>query len=130
MTRGDFLQLGQQVEANTPDVLPALHVRRESADRLDLARWLFHPNNPLTARVVANRVWHHLFGHGLVSTLEDFGVQGAPPGHPQLLDWLASETIRRDWSQKAFIRQIVTSAAYRRSSQISTPLAERDPEYL
>ena len=127
LIRGDFLQPGQQVEPNTPDVLPALHVRRETGDRLDLARWLFDPDNPLTARVVANRVWHHLFGRGLVSTLEDFGVQGAPPSHPQLLDWLASELIRRNWSQKALIQRIVTSAAYRRPSQLTAQLAERDP---
>jgi hypothetical protein len=94
--------------------------------RLDLANWLCSPANPLTARVTVNREWQKFFGRGLVETENDFGMQGRPPTHPDLLDWLATE-FRTDWSLKRLHRLIVTSAAYRRSSSAPAALRDRDP---
>jgi hypothetical protein len=87
-----------------------------------------HPKHPLTARVAVNRYWQMYFGTGLVKTQEDFGVQGEPPSHPQLLDWLATEFVRTGWDVRAMQRLIVTSAAYRQSSAVSAELLEKDPE--
>jgi Protein of unknown function (DUF1553) len=97
-------------------------------NRVGLARWLVSPQNPLAARVAANRIWQHHFGVGLVKTAENFGVQGEPPSHPELLDWLASELIRTGWDSKALHRLIVTSATFRQSSHLPADLAARDPE--
>lgn len=125
--RGDFLQLGAEVQAATPAVLPPLHPRGKRADRLDLARWIVDPANPLTARVTVNRVWQRYFGLGLVATEDDFGSQGERPSHPGLLDWLASEFVRRDWSLKQLHKLIVMSATYRQSSAARPELAAQDP---
>ncbi len=114
--RGVYTRHGDKVSPGTPAILPTLEERGTESDRLDLARWLFHDQNPLTARVAVNRIWQHLFGHGLVSTPNDFGNKGARPTHPQLLDWLATEYRRRGWSRKAMIRLIVNSSTYRLSS--------------
>ena len=114
--RGVYTRHGDKVAPGTPAILPALTAREKEPDRLDLARWLFHENNPLTARVAVNRIWQHLFGHGLVTTPNDFGNKGAKPTHPQLLDWLATEYRRLGWSRKAMIRLIVTSSTYRLAS--------------
>jgi hypothetical protein len=89
-----------------------------------LAKWIASAENPLTARVIVNRLWHYHFGRGLVETPSDFGINGAKPTHPELLDWLASELIARGWSLKAVHRLIVTSATYRQSSEMS-PLGAR-----
>jgi hypothetical protein len=97
-------------------------------NRLGFAKWLVDPAHPLTARVTVNRHWRHYFGTGIVKTLEDFGVQGELPSHPELLDWLATEVIRTGWDVKATQRLIVTSATYRQSSRIAPELRERDPE--
>ncbi len=97
-------------------------------NRLDLARWLVSPANPLGARVTVNRAWQAFFGIGLVKTSEDFGVQGERPSHPELLDWLATEFVARGWDMKALHRLIVTSATYRQSSRTTAALHERDPE--
>ena len=107
----------------------ALHPLRndQPVNRLGLARWLVDENNPLVARVAVNRLWEQIFGRGLVETSEDFGTQGAPPTHPELLDWLATEFIAKGWSQKALIRTIVLSATYRQTSAVTPELAERDP---
>lgn len=102
----------------------------EFRNRLDLARWLVSPENPLTPRVTVNRIWMHYFGRGLVETDEDFGAQGTPPTHPELLDWLARAFIERGWSMKAMHRLIATSATYRQSSKTRSDLAERDPRNL
>ncbi len=96
-------------------------------NRLTLARWLVSPENPLTARVAANRLWEEMFGVGIVETSEDFGTQGEPPSHPQLLDWLATEYVRSGWDTKHMLKQIVMSATYRQSSGVSESLAQRDP---
>jgi hypothetical protein len=123
--RGDYLAKGIEVEPGTPSVLPALSSSRPS--RLELAQWLVSSNNPLTARVIVNRIWQELFGQGLVTTPEDFGTQGAKPSHPELLDWLASEFRERGWSLKQVIKQIVLSATYRQSSNVRPELQSRDP---
>jgi mono/diheme cytochrome c family protein len=124
LIRGDFLRPGVEVAPGTPAVLHPLQVSRPT--RLDLARWLVDPANPLTGRVVMNWTWQHYFGRGLVATPEDFGTQGEKPSHPELLDWLATEFIRRGWSLKAMHRLIVTSATYRQSSQDRPELRQRD----
>jgi len=125
--RGDFLTPGEQVQPGTPAFLPPLRGRKGDPDRYDLARWLVDPGNPLTARVAVNATWQQLFGRGLVGTPENFGLQGDPPTHPDLLDWLATEFVSTGWSRKRLIRTIVTSATYRQSSRHRGDLAERDP---
>jgi hypothetical protein len=124
--RGDFLNLGVKVEPATPTALHPLGTSRPT--RLDFARWLADPANPLTPRVVVNRYWQYLFGRGLVETEDDFGLQGSRPTHPELLDWLACEfTAPGDFSTKRFLRLIVTSSVYRQSSRRRPELEDRDP---
>ncbi|MBI5767584.1 MAG: PSD1 domain-containing protein [Verrucomicrobia bacterium] len=123
--KGDFTRPGERVTPGTPAALPPLAVA--NPNRLDLARWLFAPEHPLTARVMVNRLWQQYFGRGLVETENDFGTQGTPPSHPELLDWLATEFRERGWSLKALHRLIVTSATYRRSSHARPDLATSDP---
>ncbi|MCC6537958.1 MAG: PSD1 domain-containing protein [Bryobacterales bacterium] len=123
--RGDFKQPGIEVTPGAPERLPGAD--RAGADRLSLARWLVLAENPLTARVTVNRLWQELFGRGLVRTSEDFGRQGEKPSHPELLDWLAAEFRERGWSVKHLVRLMVTSEAYRRSSDARPALAARDP---
>ncbi len=125
--RGDYRVPGVEVRPGTPGWLPPLR-NGEEPPRLGLARWLVDKNNPLTARVAANRLWQELFGRGLVSTPEDFGTQGSKPSHPELLDWLASEFMRRDWSRKQMLRRLVTSATYRQPSRVEQRLEQTDPE--
>ncbi|MBL9186955.1 MAG: PSD1 domain-containing protein [Opitutaceae bacterium] len=97
-------------------------------NRLDLARWLVSPGNPLAARTAVNRAWQAFFGTGIVKTPEDFGVQSGSPSHPELLDWLATEFVASGWDMKNLHRLIVTSATYRQSSRVTPALHERDPE--
>jgi mono/diheme cytochrome c family protein len=125
--RGDFLTKGAIVEPQTPEVLPPLKPRGEKPDRLDLARWIVDPANPLTARVAVNRLWQWHFGRGLVNTGDDFGTQGEPPSHPELLDWLASEFRDSGWQMKRLHKLIVMSATYQQSSAARPELYERDP---
>jgi hypothetical protein len=127
LIRGDFLRRGAPVAPGVPSVLPPLPEGVEAASRLDIAQWLTDPKNPLTARVIVNRTWQRFFGVGLVETENDFGTQGTLPTHPELLDWLASELVRNDWSMKSLQRLIVTSATYRQSSHVRKDLAMRDP---
>jgi hypothetical protein len=145
---GDFTRPGAKVDPGAPAVLPPLdgavgnavrgvpalrgvpgdgRPRRAFPTRLDLARWLVRPENPLTARVTVNRVWGHYFGLGLVETENDFGTRGSRPSHPELLDWLAGQFVRQGWSLKALHRLIVTSATYRQSSQARADLETIDP---
>ncbi len=125
--RGDFLRAGAAVIPDVPAVLPRMAPRGAKADRLDFARWLVSPANPLTPRVTINRIWQTYFGQGLVGTENDFGLQGDRPTHPELLDWLAGQLIEEGWSLKALHRLIVTSATYRQSSQARPDLAAADP---
>ena len=125
--RGSFTARGERVYARTPT---ALHPMRDDlpVNRLGLARWLVDENNPLVARVAVNRFWEQLFGRGIVETSEDFGAQGAPPTHPELLDWLATEFIAGKWSQKALLRTIVLLGHL--SAVVGGPArrsSERDP---
>jgi hypothetical protein len=124
--RGSFLSPGERVYADVPAALPPLP-ESEMPNRLGLARWLVDEDNPLAARVTVNRFWEKLFGRGLVETSEDFGTQGSPPTHPELLDWLATELVANGWSTKALLRTIATSATYRQSSAAATDDWERDP---
>jgi hypothetical protein len=151
--RGEFRTPGEKVEPHTPAVLHPLKpvaadVSRltsklpqgieqgrltpaaTSPTRLDLAHWLVSRENPLVARVVVNRWWAELFGHGLVTTPEDFGIKGEPPTHPELLDWLACEFMDNGWSMKKLLKTIVMSATYRQSSRVTSELLARDDQNL
>jgi hypothetical protein len=123
--RGEFLQRDEPVTPGTPATLHPFGADRPR-DRLGFARWLVDRRNPLVARVTVNRHWAAFFGRGLVATLDDFGFQGAPPSHPELLDWLAVEFMEEGWSVKALHRLIVTSATYRQSSRATPGLIARD----
>lgn len=127
LRRGDYASPGDKVEPGVPSALPPLPADVKP-DRLALAKWLTDPANPLTARVTVNRFWQMYFGHGIVKTSEDFGSQGEPPVHAELLDWLATEFIRTGWDVKAMQRLIVTSEAYRQVSKVTPALHEKDPE--
>lgn len=116
----------QVIEPGVPSCLPPLP-SDAPPNRLALARWLVDPGHPLTARVAVNRYWQLLFGRGIVSTPEDFGVRGAPPSHPALLDWLARDFSDHGWDVKRTIRAIVLSATYRQSSRVTPELRARDP---
>ncbi|MAB78229.1 MAG: hypothetical protein CMJ89_02645 [Planctomycetes bacterium] len=125
--RGSFLDLREEVQPTVPLVLPPLHPRAARPDRLDLARWLVDDAHPLTARVFVNRLWERLFGTGLVATSADFGRQGDPPTHPELLDWLALHFKDVDWSVKELHRTILSSHTYRQSARMAPEHSERDP---
>jgi hypothetical protein len=125
--RGDYRNKTEKVMAAVPAVLPPLP-NDAKANRLGLAKWLVDPSHPLTARVAVNRFWQLFFGLGIVKTSEDFGAQGEPPVHTELLDWLATEFIRSGWDVKALHKLIVMSAAYQQSSKVTPELREKDPE--
>jgi hypothetical protein len=127
LIRGDFLRPGEPVVPAAPAVLPPMAATDGHRNRLDLARWLVGNENPLTARVTVNRIWMRYFGRGIVETEDDFGIQGTPPTHPQLLDWLAAEFMASGWSMKHMHRLIVTSAVYRQSSHARPDLETIDP---
>lgn len=132
--RGDFLQpLVEEGEVlpGTPEAWPSLQSRGEGdvADRLDFAAWLVDPEMPFVGRVTANKVWLHLFGAALAPIPQDFGARGAPPSHPELLDWLAGYFVDdAAWSRKKLIRKIVTSATYRQASHHRPELADVDSD--
>jgi hypothetical protein len=127
--RGEYLQPTDRVEPNVLSVLPPLPAG-VPRNRLSFARWLVDPANPLVGRVTMNRQWAAFFGRGIVRTTEDFGYQGDPPTHPELLDWLAVEQVRQGWSLKKMHRLIVTSATYRQSSAVTPEFLEKDPQNL
>jgi mono/diheme cytochrome c family protein len=126
MMKGNFLNPGELVEPGVPSAFPALP-KDAPRNRLAVAKWLLHPDNPLTARVAVNRFWAALFGVGLVETEEDFGTQGEMPSHPELLDWLAVEYVRLGWDTKALLKLLVTSATYRQSSKVAPETLAKDP---
>jgi hypothetical protein len=126
MVKGNFLVPAESVGPGVPAFFGSLP-RGPSADRLAMARWLVDRDNPLTARVAVNRLWSQIFGQGIVETEEDFGTQGRPPSHPQLLDYLAVEYRDRGWDTKALIRLLVTSAMYRQSSRETAEGVQKDP---
>jgi mono/diheme cytochrome c family protein len=125
--RGNYNDLGDEVTEGVPTAILPLP-SDAPRNRLTLARWLVSPENPLTARVIANRYWEQIFGTGLVSTSEEFGAQGEQPSHPELLDWLATELVRDGWDLKRYLRLLVTSAAYRQTSKVTPDILHRDPD--
>ena len=127
LNRGAYDAPSEPVSPGVPAALPPLP-GGAPANRLGLAMWLTDPSHPLTARVAVNRFWHGYFGVGLVKTLEDWGVQGEPPSHPELLDWLATRFVQSGWDVKALQRHVVTSATYRQAPRYDAALLERDPE--
>ena len=125
--RGMYDQPRERVAANTPSALQPMHASWPR-DRLGLARWLVDEANPLSSRVIVNRYWQEVFGTGLVLTSDDFGSQGEPPSHPDLLDWLAVEFRESGWDIKQFFRTLVTSSTYRQSAQTTAEKLKKDPE--
>ena len=130
LTRGNFLDpdKSQELFGGTPAALHPFTARGTVPDRLDLANWLVAPENALTPRVLVNTIWSHLFGAGLVRSLDDFGARAKPPSNPLLLEWLAAELPRLGFSRKKLIRTIVTSATYRQASAIRSDAAMSDPD--
>ncbi len=124
--RGGWDRPGVPVESGAPSFLPQIDA--EKPTRLDLARWLFRDDNPLTARVTVNRIWQEYFGQGLVTTSDDFGLQGEKPSHPELLDWLARDFMESGWSLKHLHRRIVSSATYQQASDVRPELTRIDPD--
>lgn len=128
--RGNWLVHKQEVQADVPDILPAFP-EKEERNRLGLAKWLTSKEHPLTSRTMVNRLWEQIFGRGLVLTLEDLGTQGEPPTHPALLDWLAHTFMHQhQWSMKALLKTIVSSATYQQSSVITPAQQEKDPNNI
>lgn len=126
--KGDFTRPDVEVTPGTPKVLHAFQKPQTLPNRLDLAKWIVSPQNPLTARVIVNRVWQQYFGRGIVETENDFGMQGTAPSHPELLDWLATELMAKKWSLKELHKLIVTSKTYRQNSANRPDLIEKDPQ--
>jgi hypothetical protein len=127
LERGAYDQPKQSVTPGVPAALAAIG-SPQGDDRLALARWIVDPQHPLTSRVAVNREWQRFFGAGLVATSEDFGTQGQPPTHPELLDWLACELVGSGWDVKRLQRLIVTSATYRQASRVTPEHWRLDPE--
>lgn len=136
--RGDYQTAGEFVQPGVPAVLANDHIpfdiappwpgAKSTGRRLAFARWLTNPEQPLTARVMVNRVWKHHFGQGIVRSLGNFGKTGDPPTHPELLDWLACEFVRQGWSLKAMHRLMMTSSTYRQTSAVETVHLQLDPD--
>jgi hypothetical protein len=126
LKRGEYDRRGDQVERATPSFLPPLP-KDAPRNRLGFARWLIDAQHPLAARVAVNRFWQQFFGTGLVKTAEDFGAQGEPPSHPELLDWLAVTFVADGWDVQKTVKRIVTSAAYRQSAQVTKERLAKDP---
>ncbi|MYB53185.1 MAG: DUF1553 domain-containing protein [Acidobacteriia bacterium] len=138
LQRGDAQAIGERVGPGVPRMLAAHTApfkavaprKGTSGNRLAFARWLTDPRHPLTSRVMVNRIWLSHFGRGIVSTPSNFGLTGAAPSHPELLDWLATEFVREGWSIKAMHRLIMTSSTYRQTSAVAAEVAAADPENM
>ncbi len=138
LQRGDVRKPGARVTPDVPHALRTVLAAAKKPDkpneppllnRLHLARWMTHPEHPLTARVIVNRLWQHHFGRGLVATPNDFGLRGEPPSHPELLDFLAAELIKNGWSLKHLHRMMVLSSTYQQDSRADNPRAQKlDPD--
>lgn len=127
LNRGEYRSPGEEVEPGTPEAILAFD-KKLPVNRLGLAKWLTHPENPLTARVFVNRIWQLHFGRGLVQTSDDFGAQGDLPSHPELLDWLAVWFMESGWDIKALHHLILSSQTYRQSSVATSEIIEKDPD--
>ena len=130
LIRGDVHNLGNKVPRGFITVAQSsnpVSIPNTASGRLELAQWIASPQNPLTARVYVNRIWHHLFGEGLVRTVDNFGFRGETPSHPELLDYLALKLIEKKWSTKSIIREIVLSKTYQLSSQSTSNQRDADP---
>lgn len=130
LNRGLYDAPGEEVRPSTPESILPLDSQRFPANRMGLAQWTVAKENPLTARVFVNQIWNKVFGRGIVETIADFGSQGSLPSHPELLDWLAVDFMENEWNIKRLLRQMVTSATYRQSSEMSQKKLERDPENI
>ena len=127
LARGEYQHREEQVYPQTPAVLSAMP-EDTAPNRLGFAKWLLSSEHPLTARVAINRYWQDIFGTGIVRTAEDFGTQGAPPVHPELLDWLATEFIASGWDVQTMLKLMLTSATYRQSAQVTPEKLARDAD--
>ena len=127
LERGAYEHRGEQVYPQTPAIFPSI-VKGSPPNRLSLAKWLVSAKHPLTARVTINRLWQSTFGTGIVRTSEDFGTQGAPPVHPELLDWLATEFVASGWDVQTMLKLMLTSATYRQSVHVTPEKLERDAD--
>jgi hypothetical protein len=130
LNRGQYDQKGRLVSHMTPAAILVFDTLRFEKNRLGLARWMFDKKNPLTARVFVNAVWQQFFGQGLVKTSGDFGLQGALPSHPELLDWLAYDFMQHDWDIKRLVRKIVLSSTYRQGAIQEVQYRNKDPENI
>jgi len=128
LKRGVYDQLGDEVPFSTPPKIFPFDSTKLEKNRLGLAKWLFDKKHPLTARVYVNRIWQEFFGRGLVKTSGDFGMQGEPPSHPELLDWLALDFMNNGWNIKRLVKQIVVSATYSQSSVVTKEKLAKDPD--
>jgi hypothetical protein len=126
LNRGVYSDKGERVTPATPAVLPPMP-ENQPKNRLGLAHWLVDPSNPLPARVTMNRTWYYFFGSGLVESNSDFGIMGAPPSHPKLLDWLAAEFVDSKWDYRHMLKLMVTSAAYRQGGEFTPEKRQKDP---
>lgn len=129
LARGEYQHRAEQVYPQTPAVLPAMPAEA-APNRLGFAKWLLSPEHPLTARVAMNRFWQNVFGTGIVETAEDFGTQGTPPVHPELLDWLATEFVASGWDIQTMLKLMLMSATYRQSSQVTPEKLALDADNL
>ncbi len=130
LLRGEFNKLGEKVFAGVPAFLNIAMSPDRADDRLGLARWLMNANNPLPSRVIVNRLWELVFGAGIVKTSEDFGNQGEPPTHPELLDWLAHEFVASGWDVKKLLQLMVRSSTFRQASTVCKESIAADPTNL
>jgi hypothetical protein len=129
LERGAYDSHGEEVTGDSPGFLPVMDPALPK-NRLGFAEWLIDPGNPLPSRVTVNRYWQLIFGQGLVATTEDFGNQGTPPTHPELLDWLSRDFMNNGWDVKALLKKMVLSATYRQSTEATPEMRAKDPENM